>query len=119
MYKKSWLTSLRSWITIVVSFLLSGVLFIGLFINSPNARELMKVSHSPDGQYEIHVYRTNGGAATSHGVKAKIYGPLWFEKTVYSNYPQYEATVKWENDYTVIISQRQINLEQGETYGGY
>ncbi|MCP3026568.1 DUF5412 family protein [Halobacillus sp. A5] len=115
-YKKNWRTTVRSWFTIIVSFLLSGSLLLTVLINSPNALELVKVSHSPDGSYELHIYRTNGGATASFGTKAKIFGPLWFEKTVYSNSPQAEAKVTWKNKHEVTIGQHNLNLEKGESY---
>ena len=50
------------------------------------------------------------------GVIGKLYGPLWFEKTIYNAYPMDHALVKWVNDQTISINSKILNLKEGETY---
>jgi hypothetical protein len=114
--KTNKLSRVRSWFTVIVSFLLSFVLFIGVLRLLIISEELIDTTDSPNHHYTINIYLTNGGATTSLGVLGKLDGPLWFEKTIYDDYEMDRAEVEWLNDYTVSINNHILNLEKGETY---
>ncbi|MGG0386287.1 DUF5412 family protein [Priestia filamentosa] len=106
----------RSVFTFIFSSLLSLILFLGVLRVLFIAEDLFKTIYSPDHNYKIEFYLTNGGATTSFGVLGKLAGPLWFEKTVYDDYRMDRADVKWINNHTVSINNHILDLEKGETY---
>jgi hypothetical protein len=114
--KSNKISKVRSWITVIVSVLLSFVLFLGVLRVLLISEELIGTAKSPKDDYSIHFYLTNGGATTSLGVLGILDGPLWFEKTIYDDYNMDHADVEWINDYTVLINNHQLNLKDGETY---
>ncbi|WP_232066050.1 DUF5412 family protein [Bacillus sp. KH172YL63] len=110
------LSRFRSWFTVILSPILSIFLFLGVIRFLFISEDLIKTSVSPDEQYQVEFYLLNGGATTSFGVIGKLDGPLWFEKTIYNQYPMDHANVKWLDDHTVSINNRILNLKEGETY---
>lgn len=67
---------------------------------------------SPDGNYTIKAYLTNGGATTSFAIR----GELVFnnrknkEKNIYWNYREETANIEWINNDTVIINGKTLNV---------
>ena len=114
--KTNRLSRFRSWFTIILSPVLSIVFFLGVIRYLFISEELIKISISPDENYRIVFHLINGGATTSLGVIGKLDGPLWFEKTIYNEYPMDHATVKWIDDHTVSVNNQILNLKDGETY---
>ncbi|WP_245676760.1 DUF5412 family protein [Bacillus solimangrovi] len=78
--------------------------------------DLFQITHSPDGNYKIEFYLTNGGATTSFGVLGKLDGPLWFKKTINDDYHMDKADVEWINEHTISINNHILDLKKGETY---
>ncbi|OEH92050.1 hypothetical protein BFG57_16880 [Bacillus solimangrovi] len=105
----------RSWFTIILSSLFSIVLFLGV-IRLIFVEDLFQITHSPDGNYKIEFYLTNGGATTSFGVLGKLDGPLWFKKTINDDYHMDKADVEWINEHTISINNHILDLKKGETY---
>jgi len=114
--KRNKVSTFRSWFTIILSLLLSMVLFLGILLNFFISETLFKTTSSPNGNYEIEFYLTNGGATTAFGVIGKLDGPLWFEKTIYDDYRMDHANVEWIDDHTVLINNHRLDLKKGETY---
>ena len=114
--KTSRLSRVRSWFTVILTPLLSLFLFLGVMRFLFISEELLETTISPDDHYRIEFYLLNGGATTSFGVIGKLDGPLWFEKTIYNEYPMDHAHVKWVNDQTISINSKILNLKEGETY---
>ncbi len=114
--KSNRISRVRSWLTVLISLLLSFVLFLGVLRVLFISEDLIETTNSPDNRYTINFYLTNGGAATSFGVLGKIDGPLWFNKTIYNDYHMDQADVEWINEYTVSINNHILNLKNGETY---
>ncbi|MCP3029902.1 DUF5412 domain-containing protein [Halobacillus sp. A1] len=112
----NWLTRVRSWITVIISGCLSVLLILPALIPFSMAEQLIESSHSPDNKYEVNVYLMNGGAATSFSVKGEWEGPLWFKKTVYFNDRVGHADVEWEDEHTITINNRTLNLQSGDTF---
>ncbi|MGG1221029.1 DUF5412 family protein [Priestia endophytica] len=107
---------LRSLFTFIFSSLLLLILFLVALRVFFVSEDLFKTTHSPNNNYKIEFYLTNGGATTSFGVLGKLDGPLWFEKTVYDDYRMDHADVKWINNHTVSINNHILDLKKGETY---
>ncbi|RLQ93699.1 hypothetical protein D9X91_16885 [Falsibacillus albus] len=80
------------------------------------SEDLFKTTVSPDDNYKIEFYLTNGGATTSFGVIGKLDGPFWFKKTIYHAYPMDHVKVKWVDNHTVWINNHILDLKKGETY---
>ncbi|WP_235988927.1 DUF5412 family protein [Aquibacillus kalidii] len=118
--KRNKISKLRSWFTVVSSILLliplSFVLLLGSLRPLFVSEELIKTSHSPDENYTIEFYLTNGGATTAFGVIGKLDGPLWFEKAIYDDYRMQYAEVEWINNHTVSINGHVLDLKRGETF---
>lgn len=76
----------------------------------------LTTEHSLDGKYTIEFYRTNPGAAGSFGIVGEMDGPLSFKKNIYFQRNAENVEIEWENDHTVLINQRVLNLKEGETY---
>ncbi|SFQ78931.1 hypothetical protein SAMN02745910_03491 [Priestia endophytica DSM 13796] len=107
---------LRSLFTFIFSSLLLLILFLVALRVFFVSEDLFKTTHSPNNNYKIEFYLTNGGATTSFGVLGKLDGPLWFEKTVYDDYRMDHADVKWINNHTFSINNHILDLKKGETY---
>jgi len=113
--KRNWRTRWRSWLTVFLSFLLSAIFLLGMFVNI-FAREHIGTTTSPDSKTTIDFYTLNGGAATSISVVGKIDGPLWFTKRIYYQDNMDEVDVVWTNNHIIIINKRTLNLDKDETY---
>lgn len=67
---------------------------------------------SPDGNYTIKAYLTNGGATTSFAIR----GELVFnnrknkEKNIYWNYREETANIEWIDNDTVVINGKTLNV---------
>jgi hypothetical protein len=107
------LSVFRSLFTMIISIGLSIIL--ALIVILPFEKQI-KTTYSPDRQYAIHFYLTNGGAATSFGVIGDLNGQLWFKKRIYSDYNVDRVDVKWKNNHTVSINGHVLNLKKGQAY---
>ncbi|QHS24300.1 DUF5412 domain-containing protein [Virgibacillus sp. MSP4-1] len=119
--KRNWRTKTRSWLTVIISTLLSIIFFLAillsLFASSFGVNEHIKTVQSPDGDYTIDFYRYDAGAAGSFGIRGELNGPLWFKKRIYYRDTEEQVEVEWKNDRTVSINNHTLNLKEGETYG--
>lgn len=67
---------------------------------------------SPDGNYTIKAYLTNGGATTSFAIR----GELVFNnrknkvKNIYWNYREETANIEWIDNDTVVINGKTLNV---------
>jgi hypothetical protein len=114
--KTNKLSRYRSWFTVILSTVLSIVLFLGVVRFLFISEEIIKTAISPNDKYKIEFYLINGGVTTSFGVIGRLDGPLWFEKTIYNEYPMDHATVEWVDDQNVSVNNQILNLKEGETY---
>lgn len=105
----------RSWLTVLIAFLLSVIFLLGAAVNA-FAREPIETVQSPDSKITIDFYTLNGGAATSISVEGIVNGTLWFEKRIYFEDPMHKVDVEWENNHTITINNHPLNLEKGETF---
>ncbi|WP_391560076.1 DUF5412 family protein [Robertmurraya sp.] len=118
---RNWQAKTRSWLTVILSFLLSIALFLvillSLFASLLGANEHIETVHSPDGNYTIDFYRYDAGAAGSFEVRGELKGPLWFKKRIYYQDTVEQVEVEWDNNSRVSINNHILNLKKGDTYG--
>lgn len=107
---------MRSWITGIVAAFLCFVLFFSTFSYVLISEDHMLSTESPDKEYKIQFYLTNGGATTAFGVLGKLDGPLWFTKTIYNDYRMDQAEIKWIDNHTVSINNHILDLKEGDTF---
>ena len=119
--KRNWRTKTRSWLTIILSSLLSIVLFLALsftlFFSAFGANEHIKTVSSPDNSYTIDFYLWDAGAAGTFGVRGELNGPLWFKKRIYYEKRIENVNVEWKSNHEVSINNRILKLNEGETFG--
>lgn len=119
--KRNWRTKTRGWLTIILSYLASFVLFLvvlfELTFSSMGASEHIKTVSSPDKKYTIDFYQWDAGAAGTFGIRAELNGPLWFSKRIYYQKRTEDVNVKWISNNKVSINNHILNLEKGDTFG--
>ncbi|WP_256464175.1 DUF5412 family protein [Halobacillus amylolyticus] len=71
--KTNWLEKLGNSLTVILSLLLSIVLFLAfslsIFASSMGANKQIKTIHSPNDNYTIDFYRWDAGAAGTFGIR--------------------------------------------------
>ncbi|TDL31739.1 hypothetical protein E2R51_10950 [Jeotgalibacillus sp. S-D1] len=118
--KRNRWTKVRSWLTLVLSSLLSIVLSLAILFGlhfSSGANVYLKTINSPDGKYTIDFYRWDQGAMGTFGVRGELNGPLWIKKRIYIQKRTEDVNVEWESNDAVLINNHLLNLDNGETYG--
>lgn len=115
--KRNWRTKLRSWLTVILSPLISFGLILLLLISFLYPNHYIKTTNSPDKHYSITFYRWDMGAAGTFGILGELNGPLWFKKRIYDEARTENVKVKWESNSKVAINNHILNLVEGDTYG--
>jgi hypothetical protein len=113
---KNQYSKIRSLITLILTGMLVFLLFLGAIRPLIVSEDLITTTHSPNGNYTVKLYLTNGGATTSFGITGYLEGPLWFKKIIYDDYKTDQAEVHWLNNNTVSINRHKLNLNKGQTY---
>ena len=99
---------------IILAFVL--LLFFGIYylffdINRIKGQELIDSQYSPNGDYELLIYRNNGGATTGYAILCEaIYIPTGQKRKIYWEYNVDSATISWVTDYVVNINGIQLNI---------
>ncbi len=112
----------RAYFNIFAVIILAAVLLIvGIFmvhylffdINRIKGEELISSSTSPTGEYELSVYRNNGGATTGYAVLCTAREVSTDkERNIYWQYRIEDATVEWESDYIVVINNIRLDVRK-------
>ena len=99
--------------SIIVWFLIFNCFFdIAHFVG----QDIISVLDSPDGNYEIVVYRNNGGATVNYTLLCAIRSTTTGkEKNIYWEYPYQEPVIQWDSKYVVIINGHKLNIKK-DTY---
>lgn len=80
----------------------------------PQGEFLMEYSSQND-TYTIKIYRCNGGATVDFAIRGElIINKTGVKKDIYWDYHVNNATVTWEDDATVKINGKLINLPNGK-----
>lgn len=83
----------------------------GYSMNSLPEGELLETYYSPNEQYVLRIYLVDGGATVDYAIRGELTDTDTGEiKNIYWNYHENEATVIWQDDYTVIINDHTLNL---------
>ena len=105
---------------IIIIFIIATIICIlvksyyDFFISMENLPEgeFLCSSESPDGTYEIKIYRCNGGATVDYSIRGELIEKDKFKsKNIYWSYRESDAKVEWVNDYTVIINGKMLNVQ--------
>ncbi|WP_454190973.1 DUF5412 domain-containing protein [Paenibacillus sp. Marseille-Q7038] len=93
--------------------ILGYVVYWALFDTNrlPRGEYLTEVD-SPDGTYTLKAYRINGGAITSNAIRGELVlnERKGKSKTIYWNYREENAAVKWIDSDTVHINGHTLNV---------
>ncbi|MGE5395900.1 MAG: DUF5412 family protein [Chitinophagales bacterium] len=78
--------------------------------------DLLESYPSPDGQYTLNIYRTNGGATTDFAIRGEvIFNKLDRKpKNIYWEYHRDSADVHWVDNYTANINGHKLNVLKDE-----
>lgn len=110
----SWHARLRSWLTTIFSSVLIVLLCIAMLFTAyfSGEKELIKTVHSPDGHYTIDFYYTDAGAMGTFGILGELKGPLWFRKRIFAEKRVDQVEVEWENNHTILINNKRLDLRE-------
>ncbi|WP_083430683.1 DUF5412 family protein [Alicyclobacillus macrosporangiidus] len=105
-------------------FLVTGMSVFGVSIYylfySPNRfphGTLMKSVESPDHQYKVNIYLTNGGATMDFGIRGELEEErTHYRRNIYWQYHEDKATVLWVNNNMVSINGHVLDVAKGQTY---
>ncbi|RCX08890.1 hypothetical protein DFR58_1401 [Anaerobacterium chartisolvens] len=100
-------------VIVIIILILSYGIYRAFFDmnNLPEGRLISEV-HSPNGEYTIKAYISDGDATTSYAVR----GELIFNtikknpKNIYWNYREDNAKIEWIDNDTVIINGHKLNV---------
>ncbi|SFC59814.1 hypothetical protein SAMN04488168_106158 [Bacillus sp. 491mf] len=112
----------EKWEKALQIFLFGSLLFVGLIgygvywaffdMNRLPTGDYLTEKTSPDGNYTLKTYLTNGGATTSFAIR----GELVFNnrknkaKNIYWNYREETADIEWIDNDTVIINGKTLHV---------
>jgi fumarate reductase subunit D len=115
--KSNKFAKLRSWISTVLSSILIFILIVIMSFTAmfSGSKELLKTAHSPGEKYTINFYKTDAGAMGTHGILGELEGPLWFKRVIYYEQKVDQVDLEWENNHTVLINDRKLDLMKGDT----
>ena len=85
-------------------------------ISQKNAPETyLTASQSPNGKYRLEAYRTEPGATVDFSIRVyMVKGNI--KELVYDAYHEYDPVIIWEDNVTVSINGKVLDLSKGETY---
>ncbi|KAA0956001.1 hypothetical protein FQ087_15145 [Sporosarcina sp. ANT_H38] len=89
-----------------------GVYWAFFDMNRLPAGEYLTEETSPNGEYTLKAYVTNGGATTSYSVRGELVFNKKFNgtKNIYWNYREDTANIIWEDNNTVVINGHTLNV---------
>ncbi len=85
-------------------------------INRIKGQELLETSESPDGEYEILVYRNDGGATTDYAILCVAnHVDTGKKRNIYWQYKQSDVKIEWITDKKVRIENEVLDVTK-DTY---
>ena len=102
---------------LVVAIIGYGVNWAFYDLNRLPKGEFLTEETSPDGNYTLKAYVTNGGATTAYSVRGELVDNEQMSKTknVYWNNREETATITWRDPDTVIINGHTLHVPN-DTY---
>ena len=97
---------------LLVSLIICGTIYYLFFdINRIRGQEYLFSSSSPTGEYEIAVYRNNGGATTGYAYLCVVTDNKTQKKrNFFWDYRLDGVNIEWLNDCTVSINGRKLDV---------
>ncbi|WP_420488240.1 DUF5412 domain-containing protein [Gottfriedia acidiceleris] len=116
--KKNWQKrrrlSFKILISVSVLFLVLigyGVYWVFFDMNRLPKGDYLTEEKSPNGNYTIKAFVTNGGATTGYAVRGElVYNKEKKSNTVYWNYRESAADIEWIDNDTVVINGHTLNI---------
>lgn len=100
-------------IILVIVVVIIGFVSYSCFFstNAIKGQEKIASYTSPEGTYQLVMFKNNGGATTAYAVLGVLYktDDSSYCRNIYWENRQDEADVKWLDDDTVIINERKID----------
>lgn len=99
-------------IFVIIAVLIYGVYRFFFSMSSIPEGKFISEVESPNGEYTIKAYRTNGGATVAYAIR----GELNFNnsgkkpKNIYWNYREDNAIIKWVDNDTAIINGIELDV---------
>ncbi len=79
--------------------------------------ELKRTYPSPDGEYTLKIYYVDREPFGSSAASGELVNQkMRTIKNIYWNYPDENPYVKWINNHTVIIGDKTLDVDKGDTY---
>lgn len=104
-------------VLLIVGLLLGALVGYGVYwaffdMNRLPTGEYLTEETSPNGEYTLKAYVTNGGATTSYSVRGELVFNEKFNKTknIYWNYREDTANIIWEDNNTVVINGHTLDV---------
>ena len=96
----------------IIVFLAYGVYWAFFDMDRLPKGELISEVQSPNGEYSIKGYLTNGGATTSYAIRGELNynNSKRRAKNIYWNYREEEAIIEWVDNNTVIINGIELDV---------
>lgn len=116
-YKSTKYARLRSWLAVMISALLTIVLFLSFCLSLlfSNVKDYLLTTTSPDQTYQIDFYYNDAGAKGTFGITGELKGPFWFKKLIYHERRVHDVEVEWENDHTILVNGHKLDVRRGDT----
>lgn len=101
--------------TVILVMIISAIIYF-LFFSMARLPEgeFLSESKSADGKYTIKTYLCNGGATVDYAVRGELLIDNKKAKNIYWDYQVDKADINWEDNNTVIINGKTIELPNGK-----
>lgn len=98
-------------VLLIAVFLLFGIYYLFFDTSRIAPEELIATYSSPNGTYELNMYRNNGGATSDYAVLGVLTKPddADYSRNIYWNNNCDEANAEWLDDDTVVINGTKID----------
>ena len=109
---------MKKTVILIVSVVFLALLSMGINfhlqltdINRVPKGEFIRSEESPNGDYRLNLYLSNGGATVDYAIRgeAEII-KTGKKRNIYWEYPCKEAEVEWEDNETVVINGKRLNI---------
>ena len=113
-----WSKATKTLVVIICTSIIVWFLIFYCFFDIAHivGQDIISVLDSPDGNYEIVVYRNNGGATVNYTLLCAIRSTTTGkEKNIYWKYHCEDVSIQWLDDETVKIDGVELNVRK-DTY---
>ena len=103
-----------SGLAVATVIVFAGIVYYNLFCNIQSIQpgDYIASHPSPNGNYQINIYLSNGGATTDFAILGELENTETGEKkNIYWDYHISEAEVIWSDNNVVFINGRKLNID--------